>query len=132
MENKEKRGKIKMQNVILIIIYLVFSVSGLVLMKLGGNTGTFAIKNGEFNFGINLVSALGFICYICSFLLYTRIVILFDLNYIVPLCTGIVQVLTLVASKIVFKEDLTIQGIIGVVVIMAGIFLMNIKVPIRK
>jgi len=127
VENIEKRGKIKMQNVILVIIYLLFSISGLVLIKLGGNAGTIAIKNNDINLGINIVSAIGLACYIISFLLYTKVVIIFDLSYIVPLCAAITQVLTLVVSKIVFKEEITIQGMIGVVVILVGIFLMNFK-----
>ena len=48
------------------------------------------------------ISALGFICYIISFLLYTRIVMMFqNLSYITPICTGIVQILVLIASKLV-------------------------------
>lgn len=129
VENIEKKGKIKMQNVILVIIYLLFSISGLVLIKLGGNAGTIAIKNNDINVGINIISAIGLACYIISFLLYTRIVILFDLNYIVPLCAAITQILTLIASKIIFKEEITIQGVIGLVIILVGIFLMNYKHP---
>ena len=72
--------------IMLVIIYLILTVSGLVLMKLGGNSGTILIANKELTFGISLISGLGFICYICSFLIYTRIVMMFDLSYIVPLC----------------------------------------------
>ena len=55
--------------IVMIILYLILTVSGLVLMKVGGNPGTISVENGNFNFGINLISALGFICYICSFLI---------------------------------------------------------------
>ena len=122
----EKRRKIIMK-IILVIIYLLLSVSGLVLMKLGGNSGTLAMKEGTITFGINWISAIGFVCYICSFLLFTKIVIMFDLSYIMPLVTGIVQILTLVASYVVFKENISMQGIIGATIIIAGIIIMNFK-----
>lgn len=113
--------------IVLIIVYLMFTVSGLVLMKLGGNAGSFSMVEGNINFGINPISLIGFICYIVSFLIYTRMVVMFDLSFITPLCTGIVQILTLIAAKIVFKEQITIQGVIGASVIIIGILVMNWK-----
>ena len=119
----EKRKNI--MQFILVGIYLILTVSGLILMKKGGNSGTFNMNNGDIGFTINWISALGFVCYICSFLLFTRLVIMFDLSYIMPLTTGIVQILTLVASKVVFKENISTQGIIGVCIVIAGIIIMN-------
>lgn len=126
MEKIEKRSNYKMQFII-IGIYLLLTMSGLILMKLGGNTGSFAIENGDINFGISPVSLIGFICYIGSFFIYTRMVVMFDLSYITPLCTGIVQILTLIASKIIFKENITIQGIAGASIIIIGLLIMNWK-----
>lgn len=77
--------------------------------------------------GISLTSLLGLVCYLCSFLLFTRIVIMFDLSYIMPICTGIVQALTLVASKIVFKEEISTAGVIGAILVIIGIVIMNWK-----
>lgn len=122
-----KKGRNLKMQFIMVGIYLILTVSGLVLMKLGGNTGSFAMENGNINFGISPISLLGFVCYICSFLLYTRIVVMFDLSYITPICTGIVQILTLVASKIVFKENISVYGIIGASLIIIGLIVMNLK-----
>lgn len=121
----EKRKNI--MQFVLVGIYLVLTVSGLILMKKGGNSGTFSMNNGDIGFSINGISAMGFVCYICSFLLFTRLVIMFDLSYIMPLSTGIVQILTLIASKVVFKENISTQGIIGACIIIAGIIIMNYK-----
>lgn len=112
---------------VLIGIYLVLTTSGVVLMKLGGNAGTISLANKEITVGMSLISAAGFLCYICSFLLYTRIVMMFDLSYIVPICTGIVQIATLVTACLVLKEPIHLQGIIGVILIIIGIAVMNIK-----
>jgi len=76
---------------------------------------------------MNLVSGIGFVCYIGSFLLFTRIVVIFDLSYIFPLCTGIVQVVTLIASYYVFKEKISVYGLIGASLIIIGVIVMNIK-----
>lgn len=126
MEKIEKRSNCKMQ-VIIVVVYLLLTMLGLILMKLGGNTGSFAVENGNINFGISPISLLGFVCYIGSFFIYTRMVIMFDLSYITPLCTGIVQILTLIASRIVFKENITIQGIVGASIIIIGLLIMNWK-----
>lgn len=113
--------------IVLVIIYLILTVLGLILMKKGGNPGSVSVQDGSFTFGMSLISLLGFICYICSFLLFTRIVVMFDLSYIMPICTGIVQILTLVASYLVFKEEISKQGIIGASLVIIGIIVMNIK-----
>ena len=113
--------------IIFVILYLILTVSGLILMKKGGNSGNIQINNGDIAFSINWISAIGFVCYICSFLLFTRMVIMFDLSYIMPLTTGIVQILTLVASVFLFKENFSKQGIIGACIIIIGLVVMNYK-----
>ena len=122
----EKRRK-KMIQTIIIIIYISLSISGLVLMKLGGNPGTVSMAEGNINLGISLISLIGFICYIGSFFLFTRMVVMFELSYIMPLTTGIVQVLSLISSKIIFKEEFTTTGIIGASIIIIGVILLNWK-----
>lgn len=111
---------------ILVGIYLILTTAGLVFMKLGGNSGSVAVNSGNINFSINWISLIGFICYLCSFLLFTKIVIMFNLSYIMPICTGIVQVATLVASKLVFKEIISIQGLLGASIVIIGIIIMNL------
>lgn len=113
--------------VLLVAIYLILTLSGLILMKKGGNSGTVQLNQGNIAFTINWISAIGFVCYIFSFLLFTRIVIMFDLSYIMPLVTGIVQILTLVSASVFFKEEISKQGIIGAAIIIIGIIIMNFK-----
>ena len=113
--------------IVLVMIYVVLTLLGLILMKKGGNPGTINISDGNISLGMNLISLAGFVCYICSFLLFTRIVVMFDLSYIMPICTGIVQTLTLIASYFVFKEQISKQGIIGAILVIFGIVIMNIK-----
>lgn len=112
---------------LIIPVYLILTVAGLILMKLGGNPGTIALKSGTMEMSMSMISGIGFICYIGSFLLFTRMVVMFDLSYIFPLCTGIVQIVTLIASVVIFKEKLSIESIVGASLIIIGIILMNWK-----
>ena len=117
--------------IVLVVFYLILTVSGLIFMKMGGNSGSFAMNTGDIVFTINWVSLIGFICYICSFLIFTRLVIMFDLSYIMPICTGIVQVATLIASRLVFKEQFSIHGVVGASIIILGIIIMNLPKTIK-
>lgn len=114
--------------ILMIIFYLIFTVSGLILMKKGGNAGKISISAGEFDFNISLISALGFICYIISFLLYTRIVMMFEnLSFISPICNGISQALIVLASWLILKEQITGLNIGGAALIIAGVIIMNLN-----
>lgn len=117
-----------MKKSILVIVYIILTILGLVLMKLGGNTGTFSIEQATLHFSINFISLLGFASYIASFLLFTNIVVKFDLSYITPITSGIIQVLTLLSGILIFKENVSINGIIGIILVIAGIVVMNIKI----
>ena len=112
---------------LLIGIYLILTVSGLTLMKMGGNTGAIEIKEGIFDFNISIISSLGFLCYLCSFLLFTKLITMFDLSYIMPISAGLTQILSLVASFMIFKEEFSLKVIIGASVVIIGIIVMNWK-----
>lgn len=114
--------------IISIIIYLILTVGGLVLVKSGAETTSLAIQNGTFNFSMQLKVMLGFIAYVGSFLIYTFYIIKkFDLSYIYPIITGITQVLVVIAGILLFKEKLSIYGIIGIILIILGVIFLNLK-----
>lgn len=114
--------------ILMIVLYLTFTVSGLILMKKGGNAGKISISAGELGFSISWISALGFICYIISFLLFTRIIMMFEnVSYISPICNGIAQVMIIVASWLFLKEQLTGLSIGGAALVIVGVVIMNLK-----
>ena len=119
------KGSKKIMKIVLIGIYLFMTVAGLVLMKYGKNPGSIKVADGNISFGVSFISGIGLLCYIISFVLFTRIVIMFDLSYIYPITTGIVQILSLIASKLVFKENITIQALVGACLVIVGIVVMN-------
>ena len=117
-----------MKKMILVILYILLTITGLVLMKLGGNTGSILIENMSFSFTMNFISLIGFISYILSFLLFTNIVVKFDLSYIMPITSGLIQVLTLLSGFFIFNEIISTKGIIGASLVICVIIVMNIKV----
>ena len=48
-----------------------------------------------------------------------------DLSYIYPITTALVQILSLIASKIVFKENISVQALVGASLVIIGIVVMN-------
>lgn len=113
---------------IFIAIYVILTLSGLVFMKKGGNPGKININKKDISLSMSPVSALGFVCYLCSFLLFTKIVVMFELSYIMPIVTGIVQIMTLIVANLFFKEKINKKSIIGASLVIIGIFVMNIKI----
>lgn len=119
--------KLDLKKFILVVMYILLTIAGLVLMKIGGNTGNIKLEKDCFIFSMSFLSLLGFICYIASFLIFTNIVVKFELSYIMPVTAGLIQVLTLLSGYIVFKENVTFNGIVGVILVILGIVVMNVK-----
>lgn len=117
-----------MINYILIGIYLALSVGGLTLFKLGTEKDFLvSITNGIFNFKISFISILGLLCYLCSFLMYMFLISKFDMTYIVPVTTGIVQVVTFIVAISIFNETVTLSKVAGTALILIGVLIINFK-----
>lgn len=114
--------------IILIGVYIILTVSGLVLFKIGTNEN-FSIKyvTGDLSIQLNIKVILGLLCYLCSFLLYMFLVSKFDLSYIVPITQGIIYILIFASSIAIFKDNINNFSIIGTIMVIVGIVLLNIK-----
>ena len=118
----------KMINIILIAVYIILTIGGVVLFKLGTQKDFLvSIATGVFTLKISLMSIIGLVCYLCSFLMYMFLISKFDLTYIVPVTTGIVQVATFVLAIIIFKESVTVSKVVATGLILIGVILLNIK-----
>ena len=80
---------------IIMIAYLICTTGGITFMKLGGDSLFLNLK-GKISFGMNYKTFLGFILYFLSFILWQRIIAQNDISIIVPILTGIVQVIFLI------------------------------------
>lgn len=122
------KGAHKMINIILIVVYIILTIAGVVLFKLGTQKDFLvSIATGVFTLKISLMSIIGLVCYLCSFLMYMFLISKFDLTYIVPVTTGIVQVATFVLAIMIFKEIVTVSKVVATGLILIGVILLNIK-----
>lgn len=111
---------------ILTLIYILLTTGGLFCLKSGGDSLILSLKGG-ISFKIGFVTALGFILYIFSFLLWQKLLATYELSYIVPITTGIVQVIVLILSYFFFKESINIINIVGIALVTIGVILISIK-----
>ncbi len=122
------KGAHKMINIILILVYIILTIAGVVLFKLGTQKDFLvSIATGVFTLKISLMSIIGLVCYLCSFLMYMFLISKFDLTYIVPVTTGIVQVATFVLAIMIFKESVAVSKVVATGLILIGVILLNIK-----
>ena len=122
------KGAHKMINIILIVVYIILTIAGVVLFKLGTQKDFLvSVATGVFTLKISLMSIIGLVCYLCSFLMYMFLISKFDLTYIVPVTTGIVQVATFVLAIMIFKEIVTVSKVVATGLILIGVILLNIK-----
>ena len=113
-------------NYILSILYLIFTSLGVVFMKLGGNSLKVSFSP-NFTFQIGLFTFLGFLFYLFSFILWQRLLVNNNLSFIIPVLTGLAQIISCIVAFTFFKEQVTIYNIIGIILIISGITLLAIK-----
>ncbi|MGN0161886.1 MAG: hypothetical protein ACI4AQ_10895 [Lachnospiraceae bacterium] len=112
---------------LLCVVYVLFSVSGLTLIKIGSNrTIPEGICIPVIGMSVSKYTILGILCYGISFCLYLGVVSKFDLGIIIPILGGIVNILIVIISFLILKEKVTANMILGAVIISIGIIIMNI------
>ena len=111
---------------ILTLIYILFTSSGLFLMKNGGNSLSFSIQK-VVSFKIGYITMLGFICYLISFILWQKLLVTYNLSYIVPITTGIIQVVAILIGYFFFNENISIINAIGIFLVILGIIFITMR-----
>ena len=104
-------------------IYVIFTTGGITFMKLGGDSLKLNFKDGIY-FSMGWKTFIGFVLYLVSFLLWQRLIVKYDLSTVVPIVTGIVQIVVLLVGYIVLKENMSLMSIIGAFIIILGIIIM--------
>ena len=128
LKEEKQKGKVDRMKIFLVALYLILTVSGLILYKYGANKDfTFSIAKGNLNLKLNIISIIGLLCYMCSFLLYMLILPKFNISFIMPLTSAVTYISTFVLSIMILKETVTANGIIGAIVILVGIVIMNMR-----
>lgn len=112
---------------ILLTIYLLCTVSGLTLLKVGGESSGIAFSNNILNLKLTYTTIIGLLFYIISFVLWIVLIQRFNLSYIYPITTGLAYFLVIASSIFVLKESISPLQWAGLLFILVGVILMNIK-----
>lgn len=114
-----------MINVIYIVSYFIFAVSGSTLLKYGGleKVKSLFVVPGV-NISVSWITLVGFVCYGISFLLYTILLNKFDLSFISPVTVAGVYILLMITAFVIFKEPITFNKVMGSSLILVGLLLM--------
>lgn len=114
--------------VVVLMLYAILSVGGLTLFKLGAQQiFCISLTDGAFSMRISWLSIAGLMMYIGSFLIYMGLVSKIQLSFLTPISTGVIYILTLAVSMLIFHESLSSFKLYGAVLVLIGIILMNIK-----
>ena len=111
-----------------LIIYVCLSATALTLIKLGlGKDSTLLLDKGGFSLSLSWMLVLGAVLYVLSFLLSMVVMKGMNLSLFYPLSAGLIYIAVCVLSFLVLKEKITTTQLIGMIVILAGIVIMNLK-----
>lgn len=110
------------------MLYILATSLGLIFVKLGSSDGM-PIKfiDGKLSFNLNFYIISGIILYIASFVMYIYLISRHDLGYIIPITTALVYVLIFIASYFIFREVFTVTKVLGIVLILGGVVMLNLK-----
>lgn len=111
---------------ILTVIYIALTTGGLFCLKLGGDSLALSFKDG-INLKVGFLTTFGLLLYVCSFLLWQKLLATYDLSYIVPLTTGVVQAIVLLLSYFFFKESISVVNVIGIILVIIGVVFISIR-----
>lgn len=111
--------------IILFLLYVVLSSSGLILFKLGSGVTDFSINILNFHLGLSFKTLIGIFCYGFSFVLWLYIVSKNDLTIVMPLSVALVNILVIIGSCVFLKEQLTLMQGIGIFIVIFGVVIMK-------
>lgn len=113
---------------LLFITYILFSATGLLLLRSGAGEFTIALQSGGFlNFSVSFRMLAGMFFYVCSFLLFMILLPRFNLTYLYPISAGVLYVVIIISGVVFLRERLPITHIIGIVLVFSGVVMLNLQ-----
>lgn len=113
---------------LLIAVYLVLTVSGVTLVKIGSHGSPLLSKTGDkFIWNLGPLVLLGLFAYGLSFLLFMWLISRFQLSYLIPVTAALVQILVFIVAVIIFKESITLMKMLAFALIVVGVVLIQIN-----
>lgn len=125
MKHNKKDGRNMMT---IIFVYVAFSVVGLLLLKIG-TTRAFSLTyaEGNFDFKVNVVLLIGMCLYLMAFVTSLIAMKSIDLSVFYPVSAGLGYVFVCLLSYLVLKENISKEQLVGILFILIGVILMNLK-----
>lgn len=111
----------------LFFLYVILSTSGLILFKLGSENLSMGFNHSVFAMKLPLMSIVGLLCYLVSFLLWMYIISKSDVSFIVPLGVALTNLAILFSSYFILHETFPATTIIGASLIIIGAIILNIR-----
>ncbi|MCD2436606.1 SMR family transporter [Acidaminococcus sp. NSJ-142] len=112
----------------MIIVYVIFSVSGLLLLKMGATRAfSFMVSDGNLNVKLNYLLLLGTCLYLLSFVTSLIAMKSIDLSIFYPVSAGLGYILVCLLSYFVLKEAISTNQVIGMGLILIGVIFMNLR-----
>ena len=87
-----------MMSKIMLAFYILTTVAGLIVLKLGANKELPLGGGGRLPFGLNYYTLAGICLYGVSFISYVYLISKYDLGYIIPVAGAFVWILVFSAS----------------------------------
>lgn len=112
----------------IILAYVILTSAALIVLRSGASEGApISFDGGKLQLNISLVTAIGVILFGLSFVLYTYLLSIYDLGYIVPITTALVYTIIFTASYFVFDEKFDAYKIMGIFLVLGGVYVLNLS-----
>jgi drug/metabolite transporter (DMT)-like permease len=117
-----------LEQFLLIALYTLTTSSALILVKLGTKSGApLQIVDGRLLFNLTPALFVGIALYAIGFVVFTYLVSKYDLGYVLPITTAVVYTTVFTVSLFVFNEVFTVAKVMGIILILIGVFLLNVS-----
>ena len=111
--------------ILMFAVYALLSAGGLILFKMGGRDTAIQSNSSGLSLLLSWKMLSGILCYMLSFVLWLLIVSKTQLSFAMPLSVGVVNILVFLGSARYLHEEITPLKIIGLGVIIVGLFLIT-------
>lgn len=119
-----------MSNILLIITSVVMGAVGQVILKVGANKLTdFTLEfSSLFNSLLSIIKVpeilIGLVLFGTSFLLWIKVLTANELSYAYPM-VSLGYIIVVLSSFFLFNETFTINKVLGIMMIILGVFFIN-------
>ena len=104
--------------------YAILTVAALVIVRMSGGVDI-SISNSIFNIKLSSKMIVGLVIYVISFVLYLFIIPRLTFTNTFPILNGAVYMLIVMSGVFIFHEKITLQHVVGIALILAGIIVLG-------